>query len=313
MAERLKLDGFDHEFAARTTAQDWQRILVLRDHPRMLEGVLSYDALIPDYFADNTILNRVVIELRRFQMIVYTLHLHDTRDPEDPRTGLTHSRLQKLAVMHDLASPGGVTTFIGLMLLAGYLKRQRSRDDRRIGHDEPTETFVAIVEGWNKAILACIDAIEPEGRLVQCLAAHPRFGWDMRERGAQALLAGWKPLGPFPEAEHFISKQGGFMLLLRIVADTIRHGGRHEIVPISLDLATFGKRFGVSRSQLRQLLESAYAQGLLDAPPKNGMHILASPTLIASFVSWQASELGHYREWGLAAKAALGLAGVGKV
>jgi DNA-binding MarR family transcriptional regulator len=311
MTERMRLNQFDHEFAARTTTQDWQRILLLRDHPRMLDGVLSYDALIPDYFANNVILNRVVIELRRFQLLVYTLHLHDTRRPDDPRTGLTHSRLQKLAVTHELASPGGVTTFMGLMLLAGYLKRTRSIEDKRIVHYQPTEKFVAIVEGWNSTILACIDAIEPEGRLVECHAGHPRFGWDMRERGAQVLLAGWKPLNPFPEAEHFISRQGGFMLLLRIVAENIRHGARRNIVPVSVDLATFGKRFGVSRSQLRQLLESGYAQGLLEAAPKNGTHILASPRLIASFVGWQASELAYYREWALAVKASLGLTGVG--
>ena len=308
MAGLPRLDAFDHEFAARTASRDWQRILVLRNHPRMLDGVLRYDALIPDYFADNVILNRVVIELRRFQMIVYTLHLHDTRSPDDPRTGLTHSRLQKLAVTHELASPGGVTAFLGLMLLAGYLKRVRSAKDRRIVHYQPTEKFIGIVEGWNRAIFACIDAIAPEGRLVACHAAHPRFGWNMRERGAQVLLAGWKPLGPFPEAEHFISRQGGFMLLLRVVAENIKQSQLSEIVPVSLDLAKFGKRFGVSRSQLRQLLESAHEKGLLDASPRNGSYILPSPRLIASFVSWQASELGHYREWGLAAKAELGLA-----
>lgn len=315
MTERFKLDLFDHEFAARTTGHDWRRILVLRNHPRMLEGVLAYDALIPEYFAGNVILNRVVIELSRFQMIVYALHLYDTRDPGDPRTGLTHSRMQKLAITHDLASPGGVTTFLGLMLLAGYLQRKRSLQDRRIIHFEPTTKFIDIVEGWNVAILNCVDAIDPAAGLVHCHRANPRFGWDMRERGAQALLAGWKPLGPFPEAHHFISRQGGFMLLLRIVAENIRQGsnqeghlwGRHDIVPVSIDLAPFGKRFGVSRSQLRHLLETAYAQGLLDAPPRNGSDIVASPRLIASFVSWMASELGHYRQWGLAAKTELGL------
>ena len=98
------------------------------------------------------------------------------------------------------------------------------------------------------------------------------------------------------------------MLLLRIVAETIRKGQRRDIVPVGLDLANFGKRFGVSRSQLRQLLETGFEQGFLDSPPRSGNHILASPRLIASFVAWQASELGHYRQWGLATKAALGLA-----
>lgn len=307
MAERIRLDEFDHEFAARTTGQDWQRILTLRNHPRMLDGVLRYGELIPAYFTDNVILNRVVIELRRFQLIVYTLHLYDSAKPDDPRTGLTLSRLQKLGLEHQLASRGGVATFVGLMLLAGYLRRQPSSLDNRVVHLVPTGKFIAIVEGWNRCILNCIDEIVPEDGLTQCHEAHARFGWDMRENGAQTLLAGWKPLGPFPEAEHFISSQGGFMLLMRIVAHTLEQGDRREIVPIALDLARFGKPFGVSRAQLRRLLDTAYAQGLLDAPPRSGSTILASPRLIASFVSWQASELAHYRLWGLAAKAKLGL------
>ncbi len=63
MPAPLDLRAFDREFATRTSEADWRRITDLRDHPRMLDGVLRYDELIPDYFADNIILNRVVIEL----------------------------------------------------------------------------------------------------------------------------------------------------------------------------------------------------------------------------------------------------------
>ena len=42
MIRQFGLDSFDSAFAARTTADDWQRILVLRDHPRMVEGILAY-------------------------------------------------------------------------------------------------------------------------------------------------------------------------------------------------------------------------------------------------------------------------------
>ncbi len=207
-------------------------------------------------------------------------------------------------------SPGGVTAFIGLMLFAGYLRRHRSDQDKRVVHLVPTEKFIAIVEGWNVAILRCIDAIIPEDALAQCHAAQHRFGWNMRECGAQVLLAGWKPLDPFPEAKRFIVSHGGFMLLLRVVAETIGQGEGRSIVPVAVDLSTFGKRFGVSRTHLRRLLETAHEQNLLDASPRNGSHIRASPRLIASFVSWMASELGNYRLWALATRSELGLKAV---
>ena len=101
------------------------------------------------------------------------------------------------------------------------------------------------------------------------------------------------------------------MLLLRCVAETMRMGGRTEIVPISIDLVSFGRRFGVSRSHLRRLLEGAHEKGLLDAPPRNGSHILLSLRLMSSFVTWMASELGNYRLWALAARDALELRAAG--
>lgn len=307
MRQQLALGSHDHEFSTRTTPQDWQRILLLRDHPRMLDGVLEYDAIIGEFFSGNVLLNRVVVEFARFQMIVYMLYLYDTADPDDPRTGLTTSRLQQIANAKGLLSRGGVTTFVGLLRLAGYLHRIPSPLDKRVVHLAPTPKFLELVETWNRHIFACIDTITPEADLVGCHGAYPRFGWEMRRKGAGALLAGWKPLDPFPETFHFFSCNGGFMLLLHAVAKTIHDGGRREIVPISIDLTMFGKRFGASRSQLRRLLEAAHARGHLLADPKNGKHIHLSPQLFSAFVGWTASELGNYRLWGLAAKAELGL------
>jgi hypothetical protein len=306
-AGHLDLYQFDSEFSARTSPDDWQRILVLRDHPRMLDGVLAYDTLVGDFFAGNILLNRVVVEFARFQMIVYMLYLYDTADPNDPRTGLTVSRLQQVADKQDLLSRGGIATFVGLLRLAGYLHRLPSPLDKRVVHLAPAPKFLKLVEEWNRQIFRCIDTITPDAGLERCHGAHPRFGWEMRGRGAEALLAGWKPLDPFPATFPFFSCNGGFMLLLHAVAKTIREGKRREIVPVAIDLGQFGKRFGASRSQLRRLLESAFTRGdLLDAP-KNGANIVLSPRLLASFVGWTASELGNYRLWGLAAKQDLGL------
>lgn len=295
--------GYDADLSRRTTPEDWRRILVLRDHPDFLQALTRYSELIPPYFSDNVVLNKVVTEAWRFEMLVYALYLADTRDPDNPRSGLTVSNLQKICRQQRCASPGRVFAIIGIMRLGGYLRRIKSTRDSRVVQLEPTEAFMAIVEGWNQRILQIIDAVIPEGRLAGQHVANPRFGREMRSRGALGLLGGFKLLAPFPEVDHFVSRDGGWMLLLTCVAKAMESGGGERLAPVSLDLSTFGARFGVSRSHLRRLLESAHAEGLLDAPPSNGSHIVLSPKLVASFLACMASELEFYRAHALAAGA----------
>ncbi len=308
MYEPLSLNRFDHEFAARTTGEEWQRIVSLRDHPRFLDGVALHDEQIPKLFADNIVLNKAVTEFNRFQIIVFTLHLYDTADPGDPTTGLTLTRLQRLCGQYGLASAGGVAAFVGLMMLAGYLKRQPSGHDKRVVHLAPTDKFLAIVEKWNNTLLQSLDAIMPEGEFAKAHLDHPRFGWDMRRRSAEKILAGWQPLEPFPEVLHFVGRHGGWMLLLCCVAELLRQGNRSEIVPISVDLTAIGQSFGVSRTHLRRMLEEAHAKGLLAAPPRNGRYILMTPKFLAACIAAAATELSNYRLSALATKVALGLA-----
>ena len=305
MSRSFSLDCADTLLRARTTASDWHRILVLRNHPSFLRGLFAYDELMPEFFAYNVILNKVVTEAWRFEMLVYTLHLYDTRDPADPTSGLTVANLTRICARQQTASRGRVAAILGLMQLARFLYRRRSHTDGRIVHLEPSKEFVQIVEDWNQLLLQIIDAIDATDGLARDHRAHPRFGWDMRERGAQVLLGGWKMLDPFPEVNHFVTSDGGWMLLLSCVAETLRSSNGSEIEPVALNLGTFGARFGVSRSHLRRLLESAYDLGLLDAPPRNGQHIVLSQRLVASFLTCMASELGNYRLWALETKKVL--------
>lgn len=308
MPRTFSLDCFDAELRERMSPDEWRRILALRESPGFMRGLFRYADLMPSYFSDNVNLNKVVTEAWRFHMLVFALHLHDTYDPEDPSTGLTFANLTRICAQQKVASRGRVFAILGIMQLAGYVRRRRSKVDKRIVYFEPSPDFIGIVEGWNHRIFQIIDAIDEAGGLAGAHLAHPRFGWEMRERGAQTLLAGWKILAPFPEVEHFVYSDGGWMLLLSCAADALRESGGAEIVPVEIDLGRFGARFGVSRSHLRRLLDQAHARGFLDAPPRNGQHVALAPHLVASFLTCMASELGNYRLWALAAKAELGLA-----
>jgi hypothetical protein len=287
----LRLDCLDSVLAARMPADEWRRVKAFRERPTFLDALETYAALIPPYFSNRLLLNKVVTEGRRFEMLVYLLYLHHTGDSRDPLSGLTAANFKRICAAQKVASPGRALAILGIMRIAGYLRRDRAGADSRVVRLAPTADFLDIVEGWNLAMLRIVDAAAPGARLAEAHARYPGLGVSMRTRAARALLAGWHLLEAYPEARRFIDRDGGWMLLLHCVDASLRAGARRVIAPVTVDLAAFGRRFGVSRSHLRRLLESAYGDGLLAAPPRNGSHILLARELVASFLTCMASEL----------------------
>lgn len=291
----FRFDQNDADFAGRTTVEDWARIIDFRGQPHFVDAVLLYGALMPGLFINNFIMNKVVPEAWRFQMLVFTLHLHDTRDTGQPASGLTLSNLQRICAAQGIAGPGRVAAFLNLMRLGGHLTRTRSLVDSRVVRLEPTATFIAIVERWNDAIFRILDTVNPCGAFAATQATHPRLSWEMRRGGAETLLAGWVPLAPFPEVSHFLGRDGGWVLLTHCIVQVLRDDGGSTIKPVTLDLGAFGKQFGVSRSQLRRLLDAAHERGLLDTPPHNGANIVLSEALVGAFLAWLASYLENFQ------------------
>jgi hypothetical protein len=161
----VALDRHDDLFSARVVAtaggQDWEAIRAFRDSPTFIDAVLCYDAISGPFYANQFILNKVVPEAWRFQMIVFLLHLHDTRDWADPRSGLTLANFQRVCAQLGLASAGRAMAFLNIMRVGGYLARSRSEADGRIVHLEPTPRFMATVEQWNDGIFTLIDTVMP--------------------------------------------------------------------------------------------------------------------------------------------------------
>ncbi len=297
MSVEWKIDRFDAIFAARIESRpgtiQWEAIKAFRDGPAFLDAVMRYDAISGPFYGNQFILNKVVPEAWRFQMIVFLLHLHDTRDQADPRSGLTFANFQRVCAKLELASAGRAFAFLNIMRVGGYLARSPSASDRRIVRLEPTPQFMATVERWNDGIFQLIDTAQPAAGLVAARARMPELGRMMRQHSAEKILAGWQPLAAFPEVEHFAARDGGWMLLGRAAALSLQRGAGE---PVAIDLNAFGKEFGASRTQLRRILESAHEAGLLEAPPQNGTSIRLSSQLYCAFTTWLALYLASYHD-----------------
>ena len=300
--EHFSVDCFDFILKSRAHPDEWARLTQMRDQPNFLNALKAYNRLMQPFFSDRVILNKIVTEAWRFEMLVYSLYLYDRRDYNDARSGLTVTNLERICSMMKCASPGRVRAILGIMRLGGYLRRIKSNDDSRIVQLEPTSVFISIVEGWNNRIFQISDSVFPGDGLAQSHCENTRIGWEMRNHGCEAVMAGWKLLDPFPEVLHFVSSDGGWMLLLHCASEALRQGGDCRITPVNVDLKSFGTKFRVSRSHLRRLLESAYEAGYLKVPPKNGSNIILSKELLASYLSCMAAEISFYRGHGLAGR-----------
>jgi hypothetical protein len=296
MTTPLDIRQHDALFASRTTPDEWARIAAFRNLPEFLDGVMRHEGAMQPFFAGNRFLNKIVVERWRYQILVFTLYLHITRDPADPRTGLTVANLQKICGQLGLASPGRVYAFLNIMKLGGYLSSERSTIDSRVVHMAPTPRFMTIVEEWNDHIFAAIDAGDPAAGLTALRARHPALGEMMRTSGGRGLLGGWSPLGPFPETDFFASVDGGWSLMEYVVGQMMRQErGVVLLTPVDCQLRSKARDFGGSRTNLLRLLESGYEEGLLAEPPRGGNHVLFSSRMVCSYLGFIASYLSNFQ------------------
>ena len=294
MGEAIDPAMHDAVFAARAGEAEWRRIAAFRDRPRFLDGVRRHAGVMRPFFGRSPILNKVVVEAWRFQIIVLTLYLHETCDPADPRSGLTIANLQRLCASLDLASAGRVYAFVQLMRVAGFLEAAPAGPDARVSRLAPTPRFAAIVETWNANIFASIDAAAPEGGLVALARAQPDLGRRMRTSGAEGLLAGWDAFRPFPESALFAGCDGGFMLMEHVVGRAIQPDGRIVTGPVALDLTAQARGFGGSRTNLLRLLDRAHGMGLLAVPHRAGREVVFRSLTICASLGFLASFLGYF-------------------
>jgi hypothetical protein len=295
MAENFDISRHDALFASRMTANEWQRILAFRNLPDFLAGIRTHEGAMLPFFTRDRFINKLATEEWRFQMIVFTLYLHETRIEGDPRTGLSVSNFQRVTKSLKLASAGRAYAFLNIMKLAGYLSSDRDSIDARVIRLAPTPLFLGIVEEWNNNIFAAIDAADPESQLLQLSQRHPDLGRKMRTSGAEEILDGWVAMAPFPEVHHFAAADGGWMLMESIISASLHGTPPTSIESASLNLRECAHSFGGSRTNLKRLLDRAYDLGLLDFPAREGAPIRFSSVMICSFLTFMASFLGTFQ------------------
>src|SRR5215471_10107786 len=131
----------------------------LRMHPLLANAVYAAaGALVAIARAPPLIIN----DLGRLVIGNLALYLHFSRDPSDPSSGLSASRMTALCAEQKVCSKGRVLAVIGLMVRAGDLVPATCQVDQRLRLLVPTEKLINSCRQYWEAIFRGMALVIPE-------------------------------------------------------------------------------------------------------------------------------------------------------
>ena len=120
------------------------------------------------------------------------LYLDATARPDDPRSGLTATRLKALCVETGICSAGRAGAMLGLMRMGRYVAPASAADDRRVRRLVPTERLLEMQRVRLKYQFEALAMLLPEGR--DALRMLGRTG-SSAQWLARSVIASWTGFG----------------------------------------------------------------------------------------------------------------------
>jgi len=250
---------------------DWagptsEEVAALRRHPNFAEAMKASMRVPLDLYQGNRLVNLIINDRGRYVLSMFALHLHYSRRPDEPTSGLTAGRLQAMCVQESVCSFGRAGALINLLRWTGYLAPAPTSQDRRVRLLMPTEKLIEMHrERWRRQLRA-VALVLPEAGDALSHFDHPAFDPAFTAAQASDFLGGFRLLNDAPDVQFFADRNAGLFILFSIVLA----GAPDDAVPptrlVTVSASALAKRFHVSRSHVIKLLREAVDAGLLERP-----------------------------------------------
>jgi AraC-like DNA-binding protein len=283
-------------------AVDAKSLAALQAHPRFNDAWRIAITGFIEMWQRNRLLNTVVNDRGRLLIGLYAVYFHLLTWPNDARTGLTMSRMVALCSEQKFCSPGRAKAILMLMRMFGYLAPASGEADRRLRRLVPTERLMALHRERNRRIFGATAVVMPECAEAFAAQSHPDFTALFVHRYCEQLLAGFRFIDVVPDLQLFIERNGGTMVLCSLLLA----GGADEsfppISPVTISASALSRRFGVSRSHVRRLLQDAERQELLQRLEGDRIRLVPRLTQASSdFIGTQFLLVAHCAQGAYAA------------
>ncbi|MBS0248807.1 MAG: hypothetical protein JSR61_19485 [Proteobacteria bacterium] len=252
----------------------------LSKHPRFGEAMRATASGLATMYHGRHLLNWLIDDRGRMLLGYLAIYLHATRDPRDPSSGLTPTRIKALCTEFAVCSPGRAGAMLSLMRFSGYLMPDLEIADRRQRRLVATDKLYALLRSRLKlhytamaplfadgpAMLAALDDKIVDGALVEAMVKRYRAGFR--------LVAAAPELGLFGE------RNGGMLILSSLIAAGEEGDTVPPSRPVPISIAALARRFAVSRPHVLKLIREAEEQGFLERPGPDPRVVILKPALI---------------------------------
>jgi len=207
------------------------------------------------------------------------LNLHATARGDDPRSGLTVSRVKETCVAVGLCSAGRAGAMLSLLRAAGYVATMPSAEDARVRRLVPTHKLLDMVRHRIKGHFECVGPLVPAAAASLPLMGRDDFVYAMVQALNDFFIAGFRILHHVPELGLFAERSAATVMLFDLLLAGENGDSFPPQTPVPFSISDLARRFRVSRTHVLRLFRKAEESGLLARVGARGEAVQLSPEL----------------------------------
>eukprot|EP01037_Dinobryon_pediforme_P021791 gene21792-22763_t len=173
-----------------------------------------------------------------------------------------------------LASDRHIDGLIARLCSAGFMDLRPAEQDRRVRILKPTEKLKAHDRDWLAAHIAPLTVLYPEHDYRSVMHHDPQFHALYRRISIAVLPLASSLLLSLPDTMLFFNHAAGAVVQAELLRTAMMAA---EYPDAAVPYTDVGKRFGVSRTHVRQLLKAAEAAALVRLHARGGPRVQVLP------------------------------------
>ena len=252
----------------------------IRAHPRFPLARDEFVTAILALYEHKPFLNRLLLEASRTVLMSIIMCLHARYDEFDRATWPTLRLVAHSMAEHELASPSRVQDLVSRLIKTGYLEQRPAPRDRRLRILTPTKKMIAQDQDFLVSHHVPLQVMFPDPGYALIMRRDPAFQLKQRLVSRDLFALGAKILASNPVMMLFQGRDAGIMILIKMIHMAKANGGTE---PLKISYADLGARFGVSRTHVRKLLETAEEMDLVRLSKDGGQFVELLPPVLAAF------------------------------
>jgi hypothetical protein len=264
----LTTNAADDPFSAEAMA-------AFRARPEFARYAVNIARTFIDQYVGNRFLNLISNDRGRMQVAHAVMYLHYARDPNDPTSGLTSSRLKAFCTRYNMCSPGRTGAMLAVMQMAGHVAEAPAATDRRFRLLMPTAKLLdAFLTRWLAYFDALAEMMPETAGIAHAARTSDAFVQAYVRHVVEYYMAGHKLMDHVPQLNVFADANAGMLIFLSLFAAAGSDGPPGEERVVQMPISELARRFGVSRAHVKQILRGAQDRGLLRMDDGIGIRLM---------------------------------------